>query len=243
MTWDEAAGEWQIDIDGPDGDRTIRSRAVITSVGFLSRPNIPEIAGAEDVRRRLVAHGALAAGRRPEGQAGRGDRHRLHRLPDDPRARARGRPRHRVPADAAVAVPGARLPVAVPAAGQLARPQPAVPHQLHARPHLLARPASPTSREIDPDFRRSLRRQPAQQAGARRLRRLPGAQARRSGAGGGDDAAAPGLVGAARLSSIRNTASSTRCSATTSRWSPSGIERIDAARHRGQGRRRSTRST
>ena len=47
LTWDEAAGEWQIDIEGPDGARTIRSRAVITSVGFLSRPNIPNIAGAE----------------------------------------------------------------------------------------------------------------------------------------------------------------------------------------------------
>lgn len=47
LTWDEAAGEWQIDIDGPDGARTIRSRAVITAVGFLSRPNIPSIPGAE----------------------------------------------------------------------------------------------------------------------------------------------------------------------------------------------------
>ena len=48
LTWDEAAGEWQIDIDGPDGARTIRSRAVITAVGFLSRPNIPKIAGTEE---------------------------------------------------------------------------------------------------------------------------------------------------------------------------------------------------
>jgi len=47
LTWDEAAGEWQIDIVGPDGARTIRSRAVITSVGFLSRPNIPQIPGAD----------------------------------------------------------------------------------------------------------------------------------------------------------------------------------------------------
>ena len=56
---------------------------------------IPEIAGTETFAGAVVAHGAVAAGRRPEGQAGRGDRHRLHRLPDDPRARARGRPRHR----------------------------------------------------------------------------------------------------------------------------------------------------
>jgi 4-hydroxyacetophenone monooxygenase len=47
LTWDEAAGEWQIDIEGPGGARTIRSRAVITAVGFLSRPNMPKLPGAE----------------------------------------------------------------------------------------------------------------------------------------------------------------------------------------------------
>jgi 4-hydroxyacetophenone monooxygenase len=48
MAWEEAAGEWAIDIEGPDGARTIRSRAVITAVGFLNRPNIPDIPGAKD---------------------------------------------------------------------------------------------------------------------------------------------------------------------------------------------------
>jgi len=48
LTWDEAAGEWAIDIVGPGGARTIRSRAVITAVGFLNRPNIPDIPGMED---------------------------------------------------------------------------------------------------------------------------------------------------------------------------------------------------
>ena len=48
LTWDEAADEWQIDIAGPDGARTIRSHAVITAVGFLNRPNIPKIPGAEE---------------------------------------------------------------------------------------------------------------------------------------------------------------------------------------------------
>jgi 4-hydroxyacetophenone monooxygenase len=47
MTWDEAAGEWVIEVEGPGGARTIRSRAVITAVGFLNRPNIPQIDGAE----------------------------------------------------------------------------------------------------------------------------------------------------------------------------------------------------
>ena len=47
LTWDEAANEWVIDIVGPDGARTLRSRAVITAVGFLNRPNIASFPGAE----------------------------------------------------------------------------------------------------------------------------------------------------------------------------------------------------
>jgi 4-hydroxyacetophenone monooxygenase len=47
MTWDEAADEWVIDVVGPEGPRTMRSRAVITSVGFLNRPNMPTIPGME----------------------------------------------------------------------------------------------------------------------------------------------------------------------------------------------------
>jgi 4-hydroxyacetophenone monooxygenase len=47
LTWDEAAGEWEIAVVGPAGARTIRSRAVITAVGFLNRPNMPQIAGME----------------------------------------------------------------------------------------------------------------------------------------------------------------------------------------------------
>jgi len=47
LTWDEAAGEWVIDLVGPEGARTMRSRVVITAVGFLSRPNTPQIPGME----------------------------------------------------------------------------------------------------------------------------------------------------------------------------------------------------
>ena len=69
LTWDEAAGEWVIDIVGPEGASTLRSRAVITSVGFLSRPNIPEIAGAES-----FAGGAWHTARWPEGADMKGKR-------------------------------------------------------------------------------------------------------------------------------------------------------------------------
>ena len=69
LTWDEVACEWQIDIVGPDGARTIRSRAVITAVGFLSRPNLPNIPGAE-----TFAGAAWHTARWPEGVDMKGKR-------------------------------------------------------------------------------------------------------------------------------------------------------------------------
>ena len=47
LRWDEGAAMWEIHMRGPDGDRIHRSRAVITAVGFLNRPNIPDIPGAD----------------------------------------------------------------------------------------------------------------------------------------------------------------------------------------------------
>jgi 4-hydroxyacetophenone monooxygenase len=52
LTWDEAAGAWEIEVDGPEGHRTLRSNAVVTAVGFLNRPRIPEIEGMADFRGR-----------------------------------------------------------------------------------------------------------------------------------------------------------------------------------------------
>jgi 4-hydroxyacetophenone monooxygenase len=50
LTWDEAASEWEVEVDGPEGRRTLRSSAVVTAVGFLNRPKIPEIEGMADFR-------------------------------------------------------------------------------------------------------------------------------------------------------------------------------------------------
>jgi 4-hydroxyacetophenone monooxygenase len=47
LTWDDAEAMWEIELVGPDGKRTHRSNVVITAVGFLNRPNIPEIEGVE----------------------------------------------------------------------------------------------------------------------------------------------------------------------------------------------------
>jgi 4-hydroxyacetophenone monooxygenase len=50
LTWDEAASEWEVEVDGPEGRRTLRSNAVVTAVGFLNRPKIPDIEGMADFR-------------------------------------------------------------------------------------------------------------------------------------------------------------------------------------------------
>lgn len=47
-TWDEPTGRWVIDITGADGrSSSITANAVISAVGFLSRPKFPEIEGME----------------------------------------------------------------------------------------------------------------------------------------------------------------------------------------------------
>jgi 4-hydroxyacetophenone monooxygenase len=50
LTWDEAAGLWEIVAQGPEGRKVWRANAVITAVGFLSRPNLPSIEGMDEFR-------------------------------------------------------------------------------------------------------------------------------------------------------------------------------------------------
>jgi 4-hydroxyacetophenone monooxygenase len=49
-TWDEDASEWVVVVDGPDGEQTLRARGLVTAVGFLNRPKIPEYEGMLDFR-------------------------------------------------------------------------------------------------------------------------------------------------------------------------------------------------
>ena len=135
MTWDEEASMWTIDLDGPDGERTIRSNAVITGVGFLNRPRIPEIEGMLE-----FAGPSWHTARWPEDVDIRGKRIAVigsgcTGYQTIPELALGGRPRRRIPAHAVVAVGHSGLPLAVPAAGDMARPQPPLPHELHAPAH------------------------------------------------------------------------------------------------------------
>jgi 4-hydroxyacetophenone monooxygenase len=69
LEWDETGAMWVITAEGPDGPVRLRSNAVITSVGFLNRPNVPDIKGAERFR-----GGAWHASRWPAGTDVRGKR-------------------------------------------------------------------------------------------------------------------------------------------------------------------------
>ncbi len=50
VIWDDSDQLWEIAADSPGGPRLWRANAVISSVGFLSRPNIPKLQGIEDFR-------------------------------------------------------------------------------------------------------------------------------------------------------------------------------------------------
>ena len=52
--WDEAAGLWEISAIGPDGPKSWRANAVISAVGFLNRPNIPDFPGADSFEGPIV---------------------------------------------------------------------------------------------------------------------------------------------------------------------------------------------
>ncbi len=47
MAWDEGAAGWHIDTAGPDGAQRLHANAVISCVGFLNRPNLPQFEGAD----------------------------------------------------------------------------------------------------------------------------------------------------------------------------------------------------
>jgi 4-hydroxyacetophenone monooxygenase len=50
IVWDDVAKLWEISAEQPGGLHTWRVNAVISAVGFLSRPNVPDIEGIEGFR-------------------------------------------------------------------------------------------------------------------------------------------------------------------------------------------------
>jgi 4-hydroxyacetophenone monooxygenase len=50
LIWDDEASNWVVTTEGPHGRRVSRANAVISAVGILNRPTIPEIVGATDFK-------------------------------------------------------------------------------------------------------------------------------------------------------------------------------------------------
>lgn len=47
VTWDEAGATWRVCTDGPDGAEVLDARFVISAVGSLNLPNVPDIPGRD----------------------------------------------------------------------------------------------------------------------------------------------------------------------------------------------------
>ena len=120
-------------------EETLVARAVISAVGQLNRPNLPDIPGPRLVRRSGVPLRALGPRRRPRGQARRDDRRRRERVPDRADDRARRRAAHGVPAHRAVDVPEPELPRAGRPGRAVGAAPPPVLRPVVPVPDLLAR--------------------------------------------------------------------------------------------------------
>ncbi|MER6051766.1 NAD(P)/FAD-dependent oxidoreductase [Streptomyces sp. NPDC001793] len=69
LRWDEHAARWHLDLRGPDGARTVTHHAVISAVGQLNRPQLPDFPGRDDFagpafHSAAWDHGVDLAGRR-----------------------------------------------------------------------------------------------------------------------------------------------------------------------------------
>jgi 4-hydroxyacetophenone monooxygenase len=47
LEWDEASATWTVEVDGPNGAQRLHANVVMPCVGFLNRPNVPDLEGAE----------------------------------------------------------------------------------------------------------------------------------------------------------------------------------------------------
>ena len=110
VTWDDATETWTLEVHGPAGPETMHTNAVISAVGQLNRPKLPDIPGPRLVQGTVVPLRALEPRRRPPRQAGRRHRHGRERDAAHPRDRERGRRDDRLPAHPCVDGTDARLP-------------------------------------------------------------------------------------------------------------------------------------
>ena len=109
-TWDEADAMWTVEVATAGGVEKLAARAIVSAVGQLNRPMVPDFPGRDSFRGPAFPHRPLGPRRRPDRQARRPDRGRGQRLPSRACYRRRRRLADGVPAHRAVDVPQPELP-------------------------------------------------------------------------------------------------------------------------------------
>ncbi len=92
-TWDDAGGHWSVTVRDAKGHaETVRADAVVSAVGQLNRPKMPDIDGVDRFRGRVVPFralgrvgGARAVGTSPSSGPGPARRSSSRRSPSGPR--------------------------------------------------------------------------------------------------------------------------------------------------------------
>ena len=140
--WDDASSTWTVETTGAHGGPLV-ANAVISAVGQLNRPKLPDIPGRDTFEGAAMHSAAWVDGTDTRRQAGRRGRHRRQRLPAGPHHRPRCRAPHGVPAVGAVDVPQPELPRAGRPGRGVGDPAPPVLRALVPLPDLLAGAATP----------------------------------------------------------------------------------------------------
>ncbi len=137
-TWSDDDERWTVELRGPDGDETVVVDAVISAVGQLNRPHMPEIPGIDDFAGPAFhsarwRHDVDLTGKRVAVIGTGRQRHAVHPRDRPRRRRAAGVPAH-------PALDGARRPTTtrrVPAGLTLALPARAGLQRVQPLLHLL----------------------------------------------------------------------------------------------------------
>ncbi len=145
--WDDASSSWFVRVRAADGtEDTLVARALISAVGQLNRPSIPDIPGQGDFEGPSFHSARWDHDVDITGKKRRDDRCRSERLPDRADDRRGGRPPHGLPAHRAVDVPEPELSRDRGPGCAMGAEAPAVLRALVPLPHLLARAATRVSR-------------------------------------------------------------------------------------------------
>ncbi len=143
--WDDEAARWSVEVRQVAGDgvgvatETLEANALISAVGQLNRPKLPDIPGRDSFEGLAMHSAQWVDGTDLRRQARRRHRHRCERVPDRPHHRSRRRAAHGVPALRPLDVPEPALPRPRRAGRHLGLAAPPVLRPVVPVPALLAR--------------------------------------------------------------------------------------------------------